>query len=120
MASQTLQDKSRRHFLKLSAAGVFAASYTAGMNVPATQAAGEFKPIATSASGIQISEHLPKLAKLMHHGAVIRSMSTGEGAHARASYNMHSGYREGQGGVQYPAIGAIVSQDLGKKDFPLP
>jgi Protein of unknown function (DUF1501) len=157
MFSQTLQEKTRRDFLKLSAAGVFTASYTGWLNVLATQAAeggttgsgkakaavlvwlaggpshkdiwdlkpdskgaGEFKPIATSAAGVQVSEHLPKIAKLMHHGAIIRSMSTGEGAHPRASYNMHTGYREGQGGVQYPAIGSIVSQELGKKDFPLP
>src|SRR6185295_6180740 len=28
----------------------------------------EFRPIATSVPGIQISEHLPRLARLMHHG----------------------------------------------------
>src|SRR5215213_8497533 len=48
---------------------------------PGTKDAGEFKPIATSVPGIQISEHLPQTAKWMHEGAVIRSMSTGEGAH---------------------------------------
>ncbi|MCE9533041.1 MAG: DUF1501 domain-containing protein [Planctomycetes bacterium] len=87
---------------------------------PESKGAGEFKPIDTSAPGIQISEHLPKLAKLMNHGAIIRGMSTAEGAHARASYNMHTGYREGQGGITYPSIGAHVSHELGKKDFPLP
>src|SRR5262245_48602306 len=39
---------------------------------PGTKDAGEFKPIATSVPGLQISEHFPKLARLMHHGAVIR------------------------------------------------
>jgi hypothetical protein len=33
----------------------------------------EFKPIATSASGIQICEHLPKTARWMHRAALIRS-----------------------------------------------
>jgi len=33
----------------------------------------EFKPIATSASGIQICEHLPKMARWMHRAAVVRS-----------------------------------------------
>ena len=37
---------------------------------------GEFKPIDTSVPGIQISEHLPKLAKQMEHLAIVRSMST--------------------------------------------
>src|SRR5947208_16988760 len=32
---------------------------------PGTKDAGEFKPIATSVPGLQISEHFPKLAKLM-------------------------------------------------------
>src|SRR5438128_7826685 len=51
---------------------------------PGTANAGEFKPIDTSAPGIQISEHLPKVAGLMNHGVVLRSMSTQEGAHGRA------------------------------------
>lgn len=35
---------------------------------------GEFKPVATSAAGLQISEHLPKLARVGHHLAVVRSI----------------------------------------------
>jgi hypothetical protein len=87
---------------------------------PGTKDAGEFKPIPTSVPGIQISEHFPKLAKLMNNASIIRSMTTGEGAHARAKYFMHTGYREGVGGLTYPSIGAIASQELGRKDFPLP
>ena len=157
MFSPTLMEKSRRDFLKLSAAGVFGASYSGWLNVlaaranetavnpkakakrcillwadggpshkdtldlkPQSRGAGEFKPIKTSASGIEISEHLPLIAKQMHHGAILRGMSTAEGAHPRAKYNMHTGYREGQGGLVYPSIGSIVSQELGKRDFPLP
>jgi hypothetical protein len=33
----------------------------------------EFKPIATSASGVQICEHLPKTARWMHRTALVRS-----------------------------------------------
>ena len=33
---------------------------------------------------------------------------------------MHTGYREGQGGLIYPSLGAIVSSELGKTEFPLP
>jgi hypothetical protein len=87
---------------------------------PGTKDAGEFKPIKTNVPGIEISEHFPKLGKLMNHVAIIRSMTTGEGAHARAKYFMHTGYREGVGGLTYPSIGAIASQELGRKDFPLP
>ncbi|MFM1801984.1 MAG: hypothetical protein RJA81_1336 [Planctomycetota bacterium] len=35
---------------------------------------GEFQPISTSSSGLQISEHLPRMAKLGHHLAVVRSI----------------------------------------------
>ncbi len=87
---------------------------------PDTKDAGEFKPIPTSVPGIQISEHFPKLARHMHHAAIIRSMSTPEGAHARAKYYMHTGYREGVGGLTYPSLGAIASAELGRDDFPLP
>src|SRR5919199_5596081 len=87
---------------------------------PGTKDGGEFKPIATSAPGIQISEHLPKVAKWMHEAALIRSMSTGEGAHGRARYYLHTGYKEGVGGLTYPSLGSIVSAELGRPDFPLP
>lgn len=87
---------------------------------PDSTGAGEFKPISTSVPGVQISEHLPKLARQMHHAALLRGMSTGEGAHPRARYFLHTGYREGQGGLVYPALGSIVSAELGKPDFPLP
>jgi len=80
---------------------------------PGTDQGGPFRQIQTNVNGIQISEHFPQLARLMNHGAIIRSMSTPEGAHARASYNMHTGYREGQGGIVYPSLGAIVSKELG-------
>src|SRR5947208_10419722 len=62
---------------------------------PGTKDAGEFKPIATSVAGIQVSEHFPKFARQMQDAAVIRSMNTPEGGHARAKYYMHTGYREG-------------------------
>ena len=87
---------------------------------PGTKDSGPFRPIATSASGIQISEHFPQVAKHMQHAALVRSMSTGEGAHGRAKYYLHTGYKEGVGGLNYPSMGAIASAELGRDDFPLP
>jgi uncharacterized protein (DUF1501 family) len=87
---------------------------------PGTKDAGEFKPIDTAVPGIQISEHLPKIASIMNHGAIIRSMSTGEGAHGRAKYYLHTGYKEGVGGVIYPSMGSIVSSELGNPESPMP
>lgn len=42
---------------------------------------GEFQPIATSASGIQICEHLPKMAKWMHRAAIVRTVHHDAGCH---------------------------------------
>lgn len=87
---------------------------------PGTANGGTYKEIDTAVTGIKISEHFPKFAKLTNHAAILRGMSTAEGAHGRAKYNLHTGYREGQGGVVYPAIGSLVSKELGKESFPLP
>ncbi|MFO0935934.1 MAG: DUF1501 domain-containing protein [Gemmataceae bacterium] len=87
---------------------------------PGSKGAGEFHPISTSASGIQISEHLPKLAKVMNRGALVRGMSTPEGAHGRAKYYAHTGYREGQGGLTYPSLGSIAAMEIGNPEASVP
>lgn len=87
---------------------------------PGTAQGGPFKAIDTSVPGIQISEHFPRLARLMNHGAIIRSMSTGEGAHGRARYYLHTGYKEGVGGLSYPSIGSIVAKEIGNPESPMP
>src|SRR5262245_13721595 len=51
---------------------------------------GEFRPIATSVPGIQISEHFPRFARLLTHGAILRGMSTQEADHQLASYHLHT------------------------------
>src|SRR3954454_9867255 len=53
---------------------------------------GETKAISTSAKGVEISENLPHIAKVMDKVALIRSMNSKEGAHPRASFLMHTGY----------------------------
>jgi hypothetical protein len=42
---------------------------------------GEFKPIATSAPGVLITEQLPKMAKWMHKAALVRSVNHKAGCH---------------------------------------
>jgi hypothetical protein len=42
---------------------------------------GEFKPIATSATGVQVCEHLPRTAKWMHCTAIVRSVNHQAGCH---------------------------------------
>lgn len=86
---------------------------------PGNANAGEFKPIATSVPGLQICEHLPKLAKVMEHVAPIRSMSTKEGDHSRGTYVMRTGYAA-TGPVQYPTMGSLLSKELASPGAELP
>src|SRR6516165_10405561 len=69
---------------------------------------GPYKEIQTAAPGLKISEHLPKLAKFGDRLAVIRSMSTKEGDHERATFFLRTGYLP-QGPIEYPPLGALVS-----------
>jgi hypothetical protein len=47
----------------------------------AAEVRGEFKPIPTNAPGIQICEHLPRMAKWMHKAALVRSVNHKAGCH---------------------------------------
>lgn len=80
---------------------------------------GPFSEIATSAPGLKISEHLPKIAKFGDQMAVIRSMTTREADHGRASFLMRTGYMP-TGPIQYPTLGSLVSKEMGKEDAALP
>jgi len=74
---------------------------------PGREVAGEFDAINTSADGIQISGIFPRLAKQMHHGALIRSIAGTNGAHGRASYQLQTSYNQ-SGNLIHPGIGSIV------------
>src|SRR5438552_4074874 len=73
---------------------------------------GEFKPIETNVSGIQICEHLPKIAKVMDKAAIIRSIVGCNGDHyavqcltGRTHQNMPAG--------GWPSLGAMLSKVQG-------
>jgi hypothetical protein len=80
---------------------------------------GETKAIGTSISGIQISEHFPQTAKVMEHAAIIRSMTSKEGSHPRATYLMHTGYLP-TASVKYPSFGSIIAQQVAHPELELP
>lgn len=77
---------------------------------PGAATGGPFQPIATSGSG-QICEHLPLLAKQMHHMAIVRSMSTREADHERGRYYMHTGYVPNPD-IEHPSYGAVLAHEL--------
>jgi hypothetical protein len=80
---------------------------------------GPYKEIATSVPGIKISEHLPKIAKHMKEMVLVRSMSTKEADHGRATYYLRTGRVPG-GPIQYPPLGSFVAKELERADAELP
>ncbi|HVT29237.1 MAG TPA: DUF1501 domain-containing protein [Lacipirellulaceae bacterium] len=86
---------------------------------PGHQNGGETKAISTSVPGIQIAEGLPKCAAAMKDFAIIRSMTSKEGSHPRATFLLHHGYLP-IGGVKFPTLGSQVAQQIGKPGFDLP
>ena len=52
---------------------------------------GTFRPIGTRVSGIQVCEHMPRMARVADKFTIIRSMSHEEGEHLRAGYWVMTG-----------------------------
>jgi hypothetical protein len=86
---------------------------------PGHEHGGPIKEIATSVPGLRFSEHLPELAGLAEHLAVVRSMTSREGDHERASYFVRTGYLP-QASIQFPAFGAVAAKELVRRDSDLP
>ncbi len=81
---------------------------------------GEFKPIPTAVPGIEICEHMPRLARIMDKIALIRTVVGARGEHA--AVQCLTGYpmqiSEVQGGR--PSLGAILSYLQGPVDPAVP
>lgn len=86
---------------------------------PGTRVGGPFKTISTSVKGVEIVEHLPRVAAQAHRLAIVRGMTSREGNHARAQYLLHTGYSPSPT-VQHPALGAWVAEELARPDADLP
>jgi Protein of unknown function (DUF1501) len=71
---------------------------------------GTFKPIDTNVPGIQISEHLPKLAKCADKFVILRGVSHTLAAHRLGSEYVNTGSRP-IASLEYPGYGAVVSKE---------
>lgn len=77
------------------------------MDAP-SEVRGEFQPIATNVSGIEICEMFPKIASMMDKFVAIRSMVGAQGSHyAHECMTGHTQQRPPAGG--WPSLGAWVS-----------
>ena len=89
---------------------------------------GEFRSIATSVPGVRICEHLPRMAKVMHHVAVVRGMHHKMRLHDSASFETLSG-RSPLGGDRenipdtpqtFPCHGSVLSHLWRREGSTLP
>ncbi|MFO0885410.1 MAG: DUF1501 domain-containing protein [Pirellulales bacterium] len=81
---------------------------------------GSFQPIKTNVPGIDICEHLPRLAQMMDKFAIIRSLYGAPDQHA--SDMCMSGYPIGAKGRQddHPSLGSAISRIQGPSDRAVP
>jgi hypothetical protein len=86
---------------------------------PGHENGGPTKAIATAAPGILLAENLPGLAKQAKDLAIIRGMSTKEGDHGRATYNLRTGYLP-QPPVRHPTLGSLVAKEFDDSSLELP
>ena len=79
---------------------------------------GEFKPIDTNVPGIQISEHLPRLAQCMDKFALIRGVTHSLGAHQLGTEYVNTGNRP-LPSLEFPGFSAVVTKERpGDPDLP--
>lgn len=77
---------------------------------PGAPTGGPFRPISSNGD-MQISEHLPMMARQMNHMSVVRSMSTREADHNRGRYYMRTGYVPNPN-IEHPSYGSVVAHEL--------
>ncbi len=70
---------------------------------------GEFKPIKTSAPGVEISEHMPRMAAVMNRATIVRSLAHTIPSHGTATVWMTTGNKPTPA-LQYPALGSITAK----------
>ncbi|MAG92588.1 MAG: hypothetical protein CMJ48_02380 [Planctomycetaceae bacterium] len=72
---------------------------------------GTFNPIETKVPGIEISEHLPKLAGVTDRFTILRGVSHTLGAHALGSAYVNKGTKP-LPSLEYPGYGSVVSREF--------
>lgn len=111
-------EERRRHVILLWMHGGPSQTDTFDMK-PNHENGGEFKEISTNVPGMRFSEHLPQLAGHADKLAIVRSLKTKEGDHARGTHLMRTGQRP-MGPVNYPAITCALGKELGREADQLP
>lgn len=83
------------------------------------EAMGPTKTINSKVDGIRLGEYMPQLARRTDKIALIRSMSSTQGAHKQGNYMMHTSY-ELRSSIRHPAMGAWLLKFQPKANPSLP
>lgn len=78
---------------------------------PGSEIAAGSKARKTSVAGIQLGEGLEQVSELMDSISLVRAVTSKEGDHERAIYNVKTGYRPDPTLV-HPAIGSVICHEL--------
>ncbi|HEV7401870.1 MAG TPA: DUF1501 domain-containing protein [Chthoniobacteraceae bacterium] len=78
---------------------------------------GSFSPINTKLDGLQVSEHMPRIAKIADKMTLIRSATHGDAGHESASHTLLTGYKPTNDipANEAPAYGSIVAKEMGPR-----
>jgi len=76
---------------------------------PGQDVMGGVQALASKVDGVQLSALLPELAARLDRCALIRSMTSTQGAHEQGDYFMRTGYQM-RGTIRHPTLGAWISR----------
>ncbi len=85
---------------------------------------GPFRPIATNVPGVEITERLPRLARMAHRCAIVRSLHHERNEHSGGTHRFLSGYPSRAANLndaEFPELGSVVAKQIENtaRDIPL-
>ena len=86
---------------------------------PGTEEQGPVDAVKTNVDDVMISGYLPNMAGQMDKVAVVRSLTSTQGAHEQGNYYMHSSYTM-RGTIRHPGLGAWLHRLRGRANEALP
>lgn len=86
---------------------------------PGTQFGGPYRAISTSLPGVQVSELMPRTARVMQHLSLVRNMCTQDNSHSAGVPRIQRGDPKNRG-VTYPFFGSAVARLMGACSSGLP
>ena len=89
-------------------------------DAPSQRAGSYYDSIPTAIEGVEVCEHLPRIAKLLDRTILVRSVHHDViDEHAAAVNRVHTG-RPPTGTTTYPSIGSVVAHELGARGEEVP